>query len=206
MVFSSSIGSVSQRRLRQIFEDEWARGVSLHINQIEKYKRARPKINRRAAQLKIPLREILGASPIHRKAVEQGKGERQYWRDYIKGYFQNKTMQILYQTTNWHEKGYDFYSAGKHPYKSGDRLLLFDFTVNRLYIVEIKALTEISTPDGRYFVAHKPVRGIPKKHLTKKLWQRLKSSGFVNKKADAYQRRKLSEMKWHNTLELLKEK
>jgi len=205
VVLSLQNGSPALHRIEGVFENEWENtSVPLYLPQVEEYARSRPKNLHKNYQIKLPLQAILKAKPIHKKAPEIIKTDKKYWRDYLLGYTTEETNLILSQATDWDERGYVTYTPGKHSYNKGDRLLLFNIRDSWLSVVEIKALTEISTPDGRYFVAYKPIKNIPQKRLTENLWQRLKSAGFIQKKADAYVRRRLSQERWNELLAFLK--
>jgi HKD family nuclease len=199
--------SPAARRLCELFEEEWkgyGRGGELTNEQIELYEKRRGVAAARTQLTRSEIREIMGASPIHRRASDAAKPIRQYWRHSISRTVLPKTQLIIGESTDWDKKGYDWYVPARHKYKKGDRLALFDFRRKAVTAVEIVDLQEISTSDGRHFVAFKPLGRVPKKRLTQRFWRKMKTAGLISSKARARERRKLSEARWQEVLDVLR--
>jgi hypothetical protein len=193
-------------RLAQVFENEWTdRAVPLNSEQIEKYERAHIAVSKRAAQASVPLRQILGAKPVHRR-VADSQTARQYWRYWLSRYVTKRTDLIVRDVTNWDQKHFEWFVSKRHSCRRGDRILLFDLIIKRLLTVEVKELTEVSTPEGRYCVAFKRIRSVPTRILTKNLWQRLKAAGLLKTKSSAFSRRKMSQPTWDAFMAFLRAK
>jgi len=71
----------------------------------------------------------------------------------------------------------------------------------KLYLVK-RTRTAVTTPDGRHFIACKPVRGIPKRKLTKRFFDRLKFAGLISSRVDAHRGRKISPTRWNAFVEV----
>ena len=84
--------------------------------------------------------------------------------------------------------------GGAQPYKIRDRIVLFEFHDRRVRLVEVRdiARTKVATPDGRHFVAYRPLFKLTRR-FSKKLWAALESVGIDLK--NARNRRKLGPRK-----------
>lgn len=198
--FRSPSGTLSH--IEQSFEAAWnENNKSLHEDQIQEYARQRGKTIRPVPTFNV--KKIVG---VGQPSIETSLG-REYWRDSVSDYVQPATNQAVCEETNWDRKGYEWYAIGNHSIKSGDRVLLFDFTIRKLYVVEVKSSTRLSrhTPDGRFFIAYKRVRRISEQAITAALWRRLREEGLIKKKDDVYIRRPLHPGEWTHFLRVLGE-
>ena len=188
-------GSVTAKRLAQAFEDDWEhRAVPLVAEQIVGYENARPEAPKRESYTKGQLAEILGARPAHRQATQDDQNT-DFWRDGITGLVRKRTRQIVSQSTNWDDRDYCWFSlGGPHTYKMRDRIFLFDFPDRCVRLVEVRdiARTKVATPDGRHFVAYRPIFR-QRRRFSKKLWAALQGEGIDPKNART--RRKLGSQK-----------
>ncbi len=191
-------GSLAVKKMGQAFEDDWEhRAVPLAAEQLVEYEKARPEAPLRESYSKGQLARILGAPPSHRQATQATKDDqhKDFWRDCVTGVVKKRTEGIISETTNWDDKSYWWFSpGGPHPYRIGARIFLFDFHDRRVRPVEVRdvARTKVATPDGRHFVAYRPLFGLTRR-FSKKLWAALESEGIDPKKAR--NRRKLGSEK-----------
>lgn len=144
-------------------------------------------------------------SPSHSgaKASAQDQPER-FWRDCVTGDAAKRTQQVISDTTNWDDKGYSWYAVGgAHPYGNGDRILLFDFYDEHVRLVKVRSVahTKVATPDGRHFVAYRPLVNADRR-FSKGLWAALKGEGI--NRTNARERRKLSVQKVEHLKALLR--
>lgn len=192
------------RRIAQAFEDDWEhRAVPLTAEQIAEYEKARPERPKSKSYTKAQLLKILRVTPIHRQATEKSQ-LRNYWRDCIAGVVKKRTERIIYDTTNWEDKNYSWFTpGGQHSYKRGDYIFLFDYYDERVELVEVKDIAhlKIPTPDGRHFVAYKPLLKLTRR-FSKTLWVALASEG-INKK-NAKDRRRLNSQKMERLRALIR--
>ncbi len=183
LIISSAKNASSTKELKKIFEREWAqRAISLSAKQIKKYQSLRSKTPGAKSFNRSEIKTILGTEPVHQKATPSKPEAVGFWRDCVTGYVKKRTERIISETTNWDAKHYSWYSTGgKHNYRIKDRIFVFDETEDKLSLVEVTdiARIKVSTPDGRNFVAYKPIRGYGKK-FSKTLWESLKKEG-INK-------------------------
>jgi len=184
VLFSSN--APSYKRLKEVFEKDWSRrrAVPLTSERIERYEKVRLAPVIQKAYTKGQLKKILGTKPSH----DEGTVEEEpisIWRDYLSGFVRKRTERIISETTNWDDKRYErFNTGGRHPYRMGDQIFLFDFEGKRLSLVQVKDTTRtpIPTPDGRYFVAFKRVRNYSRRFSTK-LWKQLEDVGISEEDA-----------------------
>jgi HKD family nuclease len=178
-------GSLPVKKLSQAFEDDWEhRAVPLTAEQLVEYEKARPEAPKRESYTKGQLAKILGAPPSHRQATEAHQ-DKDFWRECITGVVKKRTERVISETTNWDDKGYWWFSpGGPHPFKIGDRIFLFDFPDRRIRLVEVKdvAHTKVATPDGRHFVAYRPLFRLTRR-FSRKLWAALEGEGIHPKNA-----------------------
>jgi HKD family nuclease len=181
------------KQLSQAFEDDWEhRAVPLAADQLVEYEKARPTPPKRENYATGQLAKILGASLTHRQG-EEGSPERVYWREAITGRVKKRTERIITETTNWDDRNYSWFSTGGvHPYRIGDRIVLFNYLDQRMEFIEVKdcARMKVPSPDGRHFVAYKLLLW---RRFSKKLWAALQSEGLGPK--IARKRRKISPQK-----------
>jgi hypothetical protein len=177
------------------FDDNWEhRAVQFGDDQVALYEKRRPRVPRRENYSNAQLKEILGTCLLPKPPSGNGP-ERRSWRDCTTGVADRQTQRIISATTDWDDKNYWWYSTGGvHPYRIDDHILLFDFYDQRVRLVKVKAIahTEATTPDGRHFVAYRP---LPRAqwHFSKELWSVLKGEGI--NRTNARERRKLSAQK-----------
>jgi HKD family nuclease len=174
-------GSLSVRKITQAFENDWQhQAVELTADQIIEYEKARPKSPRWENFTGGQLAKILGATPSHQQANHDNE-DKSYWRDCVDSYVKKRTMQVVSENTNWDDQDWGYFGPGRfHRYKIGDRIFLFDFTDRRLELVEVRdiAHTKVATPDGRHFVAYKPLSKTTRR-FSKKLWASLENEGIT---------------------------
>jgi HKD family nuclease len=204
---SSAANSAPMRRLSNMFDAAWeGRAVSLNKGLIDRYVRLGSFNQQKNLKHSVPLRKIIGSSTVNRSAkIEKQEGSVSYWRDYIQGYACKQTEALIASTTNWDARGYRWYSSGPHLYEKKDRLLLFDFTVNRIQVAQVVdwTRTTVRTPEGVHFVAFKPVRGIKVRHITGQRWDSLKHVLGISGKAEVYTRRKISPCRWKEIMAVI---
>lgn len=180
------------KRLQRAFEKDWKhRAVPLTDTRIKRYARCRRKPSTRQSYSRGQLREILGSEPVHEGALPEHE-PIVFWRDWVEGIASRPTQQLISNTTTWDERGYLWFaSRTRHPCKIQDRMFLFDFNDKRLDLVEVEDITHtlVKTPDGRNFVAYKPLRRYGRR-FSKVLWTELRQEGIP--KIDA---RRLSKIK-----------
>lgn len=179
LMVSLPTAAPSYGRLKGAFERDWDpdRAVPLTKERIGRYRRARPPsaIGQKAYS-KGELRKILGKEPIAPEGPP-GDGPVHIWRDCITGFVKERTERIISEVTDWDTKHYDWYSTGRsHLYQRDDRIFLCSLATKRFDLVEVKAFTRtpIPTPDGRYFVAYRPIRGYGRR-FSKRLWKQLEA-------------------------------
>jgi hypothetical protein len=180
VIISSAKNTPSIKELKNIFEKEWTHGaVSLSAEQIKNYKKIRSEKTDFKSSNRSEIKKILGTEPVHQKATPSLLEVTEFWRACITGYVKKRTEKIISETTNWDNRNYSWFSSGKHNYRIKDKVFLFDTNENKVSLVEITdiARIKISTPDGRYFVAYKSIRGYEKK-LTKKFRLELEKVGI----------------------------
>lgn len=197
IAFTFSKDSKPCLELNNAFEKDWQhRSVSLSIDQIRRYEKYHRENKEKSKLIYIPLRKILGKTTKHQEGELSIDKSITFWRDSIKGFVKKQTKQIISQHTNWDGKNYDWYHARKHKFRINDELLMFDFIDKFASLVKITDTTEVSTSDGRYFVAFKKLKNTRRKQLIKTLWDRLKSLRIIKNRNDANSRYKLSQGKW----------
>jgi HKD family nuclease len=204
---SSPATSAPMRRLSEAFEEAWERqAVPLNEEIIGRYERSGYAKPQRAAKKSMPLRSILGTRTTSCRAnEEQQQSTPSFWRDHIHGYVSKQTEAVIASTTDWDQRGYYWYSSGAHPFKRKDRILIFDFTDDRVKMVEVvdSTRTAVRTPDGVHFVAFRIVRGEKSRRLTPARWKGLKEALGVTRRSDLRTRRKLSLDRWSMAREVL---
>lgn len=205
---SSAASSAPMRQMLRAFNDDWEdHSVPLDEGIIGRYAQTDIVRQQRAAQKSISLRSILGAGTTSRRA----KDERQespisFWRDGVNYYVSKQTEAVIASTTNWDERGYSWYAAGSHKFKSKDRILMFDFTRDFVQVVQVVDCTRtaVRTPDGVHFVAYKPVRREKARRLTPSRWRKLKAALGVTRRSEFLDRHKLSPEHWSLAHEALR--
>jgi HKD family nuclease len=197
--------SSAAKKMADVFEDDWTRrAVPLLAEQIREYEKDRPEDQKRETYTRGRLCKILGTPPSHRRATDKGQ-DMHLWRDAITGLARKRTAQLISETTNWDDKKHEWYSVGgAHPYKIGDRILLFDFYGKRIKVVTVCdiACTKVLTPDGRQFVAYRPLRGYDCR-FSERLWTALKEAGIHRKNARG--RRKIGPKRASRLMILMRE-
>jgi hypothetical protein len=187
LMLSLPKGLHSVRRLKEVLHTRWEEGKRLNSKQIDLYERFRPAVSTPTLR-RSKLKAILGSGPPHKRA-DRENDQIPYWRDAIDDMGHAKTDSIVCLETDWDKKGYWWNSEpGPHPYKRGHQIFLFDID-DRLKLVTVMdtAETSVATPDGKRFLAWKPVPGHSKR-LTKKLWGELRSEGILKKNANRRQK------------------
>lgn len=204
---SSAANSAPMRRLSATFDEDWeSRAVPLDEEIIGRYERSGYAKPQREAKKSVPLRSILGAGTTSRRAKEEPRqSPPSFWRDHIDGYVSKQTEAVIASTTDWDERGYFWYSSGAHRFRRKDRILIFDFTDDKVKVVEVvdSTRTAVRTPDGVHFVAFRPVRGEKARRLTPAKWKGLKEALGFTRKSEGRIRRKLSPERWSLVREVL---
>ncbi len=194
VAFTFSKDLKSYLKLNQAFEKDWKyQSVPLSNAQIKRYEKYHRESKEKSKSISIPLQKILGEKTIHKKGKVFIDKSVTFWRVGITGIVEKKTKEIIKRKTNWGKKEYKWFVDGKHKYKINDELLVFDSVDKSAYLAKITDTTEVSTSDGRYFVAFKQLKNTRKKQLKKPLWDRLKSLGIIRNRDDAKSCRKLSQ-------------
>ena len=178
--------SVHAKKFTQPFEHDWNNAsVPLVAEQIKEYEKVLPRQARRGWITTRQLEKILRAAPAHTHATSDSANPKVYWRDYISGEASKRTGQVISETTNWDNKNYSWYSnPRKHSSNIGDQVFLFSVPDKNFRLVEVKTSTRTPypTPDGRHFVAYKPL-GKFKRRFSKLLWNTLRAEGITKKNA-----------------------
>ena len=169
------------KELKDNFDKEWKyRSVTPSTKQIREYSKKRPTQNKSYSFTKEQLKSILKTDTSHIKAPPDPV---QFWRHGIGGLVKKLTRKIISENTTWDKRGYNWYSqGGSHPYRIRDRIFLIDNVNKHLLLAEVKDFTKtpIPTPDGRHFVAYKPVPNYDRS-LTQTLWGILENEGIDKK-------------------------
>lgn len=185
-----------------LFEKHWHhQSAPLSEQIVDAYSRWYEKAGGKARKRTVPLKAILGKQ----KTVAHEATEISYYRCSIEGTYTDATDDLLAKTTNWDKRGYDSFNDAK-PYRTGDRVILFDFVDNRVKVVMIADTTRtpIRTHDGVYFAAHKLSRGTKARKWTTKRRESLKAAGLISGKADATVQRKLKQSQFQAFVDNLK--
>jgi hypothetical protein len=195
IVLSRPRDSTTAKELVRIFENHWIpqNSVGLRENLIRKYEERRPKGTQPRALNAGELRKILGSPPPvsekgpirTRNDVTRSEQYRHYWQYWIDCFVGKTTEAILAGTTDWDSRGFTWCNTDRpNPFAIRDRIFLFDFAGRRKFVslVKVKDFTRtpVSTPDGRWFVAYKPLRGA-RRILTKTFWTEYESIGLKKK-------------------------
>jgi len=155
----------------------------------------------------VPLARILGRAMGPDDHAESARQQR-FWRLSCVYRMDDDTVDLLAQLTDWDKKGYETLSTFTSRIRSGDRAVMFDFQANRMSLVEIMEQVETPsrTPDGRYFIAYKPVRSSTWKRLTPSLWKLLRDRKIVKGQAAARVIHSLPEKAYVSAEDLLRRK
>jgi HKD family nuclease len=199
--------SASARRLCQLFQEDWRNSSrQLKLQQIRRYEKHRPASAKRERSL--PLHKILGAETTRDDAAPDPSPAVRCWQDYVDCGLPNATERLVEEQTSWDEKGYNWFAAGRHPYRVGDVLLFFDFLNRDVSLVRIKGITRTSKPtkNGRHFVAYKPIQGFAWRRMTANWWRTMKSKRLLRNLSDARSRRLVSPGKWHRIEDLFRKR
>ena len=193
--------STQATRLAKIFRSDWNKAYPLTAARIGRYEQ-RAKRPRASTLSASNLKEILGGETDHFSATVDDHAPR-YWCDGIHQTLKKSTIALIEEQTGWEQKGYDWSGLGTNVYEDDDRVLLVDrrYKPARLHIMRIRAQTEVTTSDGRYFVAHTPAPKTRTRKLTKNFRKRLVVIGI---KRPGYIRQKLSEKRWRAVAELFR--
>jgi HKD family nuclease len=199
IIHSVPAARAAREPARQAFERAWEAAVPLRARHIERYEESRGETPVMSTP-SIPVREILGSSEFLVEPVE-----RTYFRTSIEGYVAKDTNSILMETTDWGRRGYEYFNAPAERYNKRDRVILFDFTIKQVFLVEVIDFTRtpIATPDGRHFVAYRKLRGTRARRMVPTLWSALREAGLLASKTAAISDRKLSVKQWDEFRNLL---
>jgi hypothetical protein len=170
--------------------------VELKEAQIRLYeKRYRAAVQRRKLPSNLPSqRDILGKES--KQPIEPPE-KAEYWRDSCLYYAGKKVEQAIKDETDWDRNGYDWQGTTAHHMTRGTNLLIFSFPDRSARLVRIVDTQEIPTPEGRYFIAFKPLRGFRRRRFSSSFWRDLKTFGIVSSQADARDRRtRISTENW----------
>lgn len=196
-------------RLRSVFERDWnEHSVPLsrrRIKAYENYLSTRSVQNRKATR--IPLRKILGREAIHRRPVATPAQTVIYWKTCTNSYCEDQTCETVQRETNWDKKRYEWMGVGSHPFKTGDKILHFDFKGHKAQIVEVRDIARLAvwTPDGRHFVAYTLIEGSSERQLGS-LWAKLKSTGVIKNQGEAQRRSRIKPEIWDRLLSLFRKR
>lgn len=163
-----------------VFEKNWNKwSADLTQSFINKYSSYLSKNIKPGKKINIPLNKLLKSKANSKMANGQNgtssSEERiSYWQGYIIGYVKDSTEAIISESTNWDEKGYDWFSTYERGQKIGDKVIYYDREKGWLSAVVIKDSTHVTTPDGNYFVAISRIKKIKRKKINKTLWRLLK--------------------------------
>lgn len=190
--------------IHSVFDKHWNhQTVPLSKAIVDEYSRWHMKAGGKAPVRRVPLASILGKKQL----VPPEPVQVNFYRWSIDGHCSTATDDLLAKTTNWDAKGYEWFSDAKR-YVTGDRVILFDFTENRIKVVTIIDTTRspVPTPDGVYFAAYKLTQGIPIRKWTEKRRRSLKTADLVSSKADALSQEKLKEETFQAFIDNLRKK
>lgn len=155
----------------------------------------------------VPLKRILGKAAVTKDHADSAT-QRRCWRLSCVSTLDDATVDLLDRITDWDKKKYEILCTFTSRIRSGDRAVMFDFQANRMSLVEIMEQVETPsrTPDGRYFIAYKPVRSSTLKRLTPSLWKLLRDRKIVKGQAAARVIRSLPEKAYASAEALLRRK
>jgi HKD family nuclease len=203
-----SVPSVSSiaTQLRRPFEQQWNNGsVRLSAEIFEEYGRRWKVAQAAQKRSMISLEGLLRLKAKKLDAKPKGREvQRTYWRDWVNTPLGKSSELIVDRATNWENRGWTYSALGRNKYNVGDRILLFDLGDGTIQAVEVKGRTEISTPDGRHFVAYRSVPRTEIRNLTKSRWKTLKGLAVVRRQADASRRVIMREAKWRGALAVVR--
>lgn len=108
--------------------------------------------------------------------------ERKTWLDCIEGFVSKRTERIIEEYTNW--DNFRWYTCGLQSFRKCNRndiLVLADYApkTKKLSANYIRDKTSIRTPDGKYFIAFKRIRGSKCKKIMKKSISTFKEIGLI---------------------------
>jgi HKD family nuclease len=192
--FSAADGAAKQ--LAEEFDAIFSDTVPLTKALIERYAARYDLLRKQGKPKGLPaLSSILKADAKGEVRLEVPDRPSHWWRETIRCYAQPKTELIIRNETNWDAKGWQWYCAGPHRFERGDTMLLLDFPDSLAYLARVTDKTECSTPDGRYFVAWKPLKRFRRRKMTDRFWAEMKDHGLVKSKLSARNpRRRLGEV------------
>lgn len=173
------------------------------VSRYRQWHKQQPASTRRS----VPLKRILGKAAVTKDHADSAT-QRRCWRLSCVSTLDDATIDLLDRITDWDKKGYETLCTFTSRIRSGDRAVMFDFQANRMSLVEImeQAETPSRTPDGRYFIAYKPVRSSKWKRLTPSLWKLLRDRKIVKGQAAARFIHSLPEKAYVSAEDLLRRK
>lgn len=194
--------AITQARNR--FNSYWNSGRKLTESNSARYKREYEQNLPKTPRKSVPITKIFGraSTASSRTLTSKRRKNKQldirYWRDSTDCFMDPATEDLLGRSTDWDRRGWWYYSSTDARYRVGDRVLLFDFNENELWLIEIKetSTSPVVTPDGRHFVAYARIRGTKKYHFSVGLWARLRNEKLVSSKSAAHRRSEITEDKW----------
>lgn len=203
--------SAEGRRLTELFDAEWAsrRSAKVTWELIRRYERVRRPAQRAARSKSVSalLREIVNSERAAHPVEDE---EPTYWRTYVGGVAAQRTAEVIAEETDWEQKAYWWFSlpsqATVRKIREGDRLLMFDLTPGAENLFAAKVIDKVPrtsrpTPDGRSFVAVRPLRWLPARRLTARRWNILvKLNRLLRNRIAARQHRRLKPHQWERLL------
>jgi len=197
--------SVELKRMIQMFDEYWERdslSVAFSKRDVAAYRRLRgagpkPFIDNSALAKLISSR--------HREAdQDKAPGTVAYWRDSVSGYASERTASIVHEETNWDKKGYLWFTPnnGRHGYRVGDRILLFDRVAKWAYLIAVAAVTTLPrrTVDGRHFVAFVRDRKTHRRKIGNALWGKLSDASVPIAPRNSHLKSRVSPKQWERIL------
>lgn len=180
------------------FNKEWGESVAINKIPLEKYKQAPPLHN--SSRLHPDIKKILSAKTEHRKSDAIKLKRITITRGKVSSLTEKKIKQ---SETEW--KNYEYFSCvTKSEYdtlRKYNTFLLIEIH-NRDYtlsiVQKIDEISEISTPDGKYFIAYKYLR---RRRETPSIRDEFESMGinyhsrrFVSKSIGVHQEKRIFEL------------
>jgi hypothetical protein len=200
------IDSPLARKVCAVFDDQWNNhAVSLQEPQIRLYEKRYRIAHKPQISTGLPSQRTILGRKEPKPSHPEPPAERRFWRESCLDFAGKETQQKVEEETEWDEYGYDWHGVSAHQMRGGHCLLVLDFVDRSARLVKIMDTAEISTPEGRYFIAYKALRAYRRRRFTKAFWQDLRSVGVVASQADARNRRRsISAEKWEELEEMFR--
>jgi phosphatidylserine/phosphatidylglycerophosphate/cardiolipin synthase-like enzyme len=190
VLVSFPAGTRKAKATAAAFNRAWSDAVELTQSRIVRYDKLRVPPDPHAVS-KLDLRSIIGPSAKHTvasapptKAPGRTSSSRmpKHWVDGIDGFAAKQTALVIADETSWDRKGWWWRTCRPDGYVRGDEVLLLDRSSTTRWasitrVADVVPRTATPTPDGRSFVAYKPVARLPRRKLTTGFLRDLRKAG-----------------------------